>query len=165
MRSSKTRPVSTLRTSPGRNACGRGLPSTASWLSKCVRLGLNPKALPMENSHSPSLASIQRRGRTGFRIPPSVLQKHPRIHQDNIGMHQDVTRTPQMAIRILWRLTDGVYGSYFPRSCQLVDYGIFISITLQVSPWEVVTTGYLDVWMPMAIKGGEVQLTSQIQCR
>ena len=30
---------------------------------------------------------------------------------------------------------------------------------------EVVTTGYLDAWMPMAIEGGKVQLTSQIQCR
>ena len=34
-----------------------------------------------------------------------------------------------------------------------------------MAPWEVVTTGYLDAWMPMAIKGGKVQLTSQIQCR
>ena len=34
-----------------------------------------------------------------------------------------------------------------------------------MSPWEVVTTGYLDAWMPMAIKGGKIQLTNQIQCR
>ena len=34
-----------------------------------------------------------------------------------------------------------------------------------MSPWEVLTTEYLDAWMPMAIKGGQVQLTSQIQCR
>ena len=27
------------------------------------------------------------------------------------------------------------------------------------------TTGYLDAWMSMAIKGGKVQLTSQIQCK
>ena len=33
-----------------------------------------------------------------------------------------------------------------------------------MSSWEVVTTGYLDDWMPIAIKGGKVQLTSQIQC-
>ena len=41
----------------------------------------------------------------------------------------------------------------------------FFNITLQVSPWEVVTTGYLDACMPMAIKGGKVQLTRQIQCK
>ena len=41
----KTRPTSTLRTRPGRNACVRGLPTVASCLSKCARLGLNPKGL------------------------------------------------------------------------------------------------------------------------
>ena len=32
-----------------------------------------------------------------------------------------------------------------------------------MSPWEVLTP--LDTWMSMAIKGGKVQLTSQVQCR
>ena len=62
-------------------------------------------------------------------------------------MHQDVSRT----------LTDEVYGSLFSRGYQL--------ITLHLSPWEVLTTGYLDAWMAIAIKRGKVQLTSQIQCR
>ena len=52
---------------------------------------------------------------------------------------------------------------YFSRGCQLIDKEILL--TLHVSPWEVLTTGYLYAWMPMATKGGKVQLTSQIQCR
>ena len=69
-----------------------------------------------------------------------------------------------MGIQTLQRPTDGLYGSYFsPRmsACRLLN---FISITLQASPWKVVTTGYLGAWMTMAIKGGKVHLTSQIQC-
>ena len=76
--------------------------------------------------------------------PPAVQRKHPRIHQDNIGMHQDVARTPQMGIRTLRRLTDGVYRSYFSLGMSAGRLQNFISITLQASPWEVVTTGYLD---------------------
>ena len=48
---------------------------------------------------------------------------------------------------------------YFSHGCQLIN------ITLHVSPWKVLTTGYLNAWMQIAIKGGRVQLTSQIQCR
>ena len=32
-----------------------------------------------------------------------------------------------------------------------------INITSHVSSWEVLTTGYLDAWMPMGIKRGKVQ--------
>ena len=45
VRSSMTRPTNTLRTRPGRNACGRGLLTATSYLSKCTRLCLNPKGL------------------------------------------------------------------------------------------------------------------------
>ena len=34
-----------------------------------------------------------------------------------------------------------------------------------MSPWEIVATGYLDAWMPMAVKGDKVQLTIQKQRR
>ena len=73
-------------------------------------------------------------------------------------------------MQTLQRLTNGIYGSYFPPRISACRLQNFISITLQVSPWEVATTGYLGAWMQMAIKGGgggggEVQLTSQIQCR
>ena len=66
-----TRPMSTLSTSLGRNACRRGLPTTANCLSKCARLGLNHKGLDTEKSPSPNLTRLSRklqRGRTGFRI-------------------------------------------------------------------------------------------------
>ena len=49
---------------------------------------------------------------------------------------------------------------YLSHGCPVIDKAI-----LHVSPWQVLTTGYLDAWMPMAIKGGKVQLASQIQCR
>ena len=55
---------------------------------------------------------------------------------------------------------DGVYGSYFSPRMSACPLWNFISITLHASPWEVMTAGYLDAWMPMAIQGGEVQLTS-----
>ena len=64
-------PTSTLRTIPGRNACGRGIPAASSCLSKCARIGLNPKELATEKSPTPSLARLPRkwqRGRAGFRI-------------------------------------------------------------------------------------------------
>ena len=51
----------TLRTRPGRNACGRGSPTATSCLSKCARLGLNPKGLATANSPSPNLARLQRK--------------------------------------------------------------------------------------------------------
>ena len=43
----------------------------ASCLSRCARLGLNPKGLSITNSCSPSLVRLQKKspkGRTGFRI-------------------------------------------------------------------------------------------------
>ena len=52
------RPTNTLRTRPGRNACGRGLPAAASSLSKYAILGLNQTKLTMENSPSTSLARL-----------------------------------------------------------------------------------------------------------
>ena len=50
--------------------------------------------------------------------------------QDNIRMHQDIARTPRMGIRILRRLTDGVYRSLF--LLQMPAYRLGISmITLR----------------------------------
>ena len=45
--------------------------------------------------------------------PPTVQRKQSRTCPDDIGIHQDVTRTPRMGIRTLRTLTDGVYGSLF----------------------------------------------------
>ena len=54
VRSSMTRPTSTLRTRPERNACGRGSPAAAI-------LDLNPKGLATENLSSPSVARLPRK--------------------------------------------------------------------------------------------------------
>ena len=56
--SSTTRPTSTLRTRPVRNACGRGSAAAERCLWKCVALCLNSKGLPMENSPSASLTRL-----------------------------------------------------------------------------------------------------------
>ena len=52
--------------------------------------------------------------------------------QDNIGMHQDVSRLPWMGIRTLspWRLADGVYRSLFLSRMSAYRLGIFM-ITLR----------------------------------
>ena len=49
----------TLRPRPVRNAFGRGSPTVASCVSKCVRLGSNPKRPVMAKSHSPNLVKLQ----------------------------------------------------------------------------------------------------------
>ena len=61
--------------------------------------------------------------------------------KDNPDGYTGLAEIHRWGLRIIFFLTD-------------VSLSIFISILLQVSPWEVVTTGYLDAWMPMAIKGG-----------
>ena len=55
------KPTNTLLTRPGRNAFRRGSPTVTSCLSNCARLGSNPKGLSMVNSHSPSLARLQKK--------------------------------------------------------------------------------------------------------
>ena len=76
-------------------------------------------------------------------------------HQDTPGQHRDASGHRQdtldgytdLAETHGWGLQ--IIFSLRMSACQLRN---FISITLQASPWEVVTTGYLDAWMPMAIK-------------
>ena len=56
----------------------------------------------------------------------------------------------------------GFMDHIFPVDVSWLIMEFYFSITLQASPWEVVTTGCLD---GNVFKKDEVQLTSQIHCR
>ena len=73
---------------------------------------------------------------------PQCGGKDPRTRQDNIGMHHDVSRTLRWVYGPCGHSLMGFTDLYFCHEYQLINKDILL--TLHLSPWEVLTTGYLD---------------------
>ena len=101
---------------------------------------------------------------------PGTTRSSTEAPQDTLGQHRDASGrrkdTPDGYMDLAETHGWGLRIIFFPADVRWSIAEFYFSIiTCQASPCEVVITRYVHAWMPMAIKGGEVQLTSQIQCR